>query len=103
MSKQHPIDLVKEKSLLKELHAALHANAFSFIAPGEYLTSEVHALVQEQYPELCRDAFLCRYNCKSGNDSPEWHHRVRRTLQQHGKLKKNGRIENVRRGVWKFK
>lgn len=102
MSNQPPIDLVKEKRLLKELHAALLANEFSFIAPGEYLTSEVHDLVQAHYPELCRDEFLCRYNCKNGGNSPEWKHHVRRVLQQHGKLRKNGKIENVRRGVWKF-
>lgn len=102
MSNQHPIDLATEQRIVKELHAALLANELSFIAPGEYLTREVHELVQEHYPELCRDDFLCRYTCTNGNNSPEWKHRVRRVLQQYGKLKENGRIENVRRGVWKF-
>ena len=103
MSNQEFIDLQKKGGIVKELHGKLLDNEFRFIAPGKYLTREVHKLVQEHYPDRCRDHFLCRLRCKNGNNSGEWKHVVRRVLQQFGKLKKNGKIENVKRGVWRFR
>lgn len=96
------IDLEQEQRTIKEPHGKLLEDEFSFIPVGEYPIREVYELVQKQYSELCNNHFLCKDTCKNGHNKPEWQHRVRRVLQQYGKLKQNGKIENVKRGVWKF-
>lgn len=98
-SSKHELEL----SRLKELHSNLLETEFDFIARGDYLTREIHEFVRQKFPELCNDDLLCSAVCSNGNQSPEWRHKVRRVLQEFGKLRKNkGKIENVKRGVWRF-
>ena len=40
----------------------------------------IYDYVQQKYPDLCDDAYLCADNCKDGHNRPEWKHRDRAAI-----------------------
>lgn len=84
---------------LKTLYHSLRETRFDFVPPGEHNTRDLYAFVQERYTDLCDDSLLCYENCKSGNNSPEWQHRVRTALTD---LKRQGNDvrPGSKRGRW---
>lgn len=88
---------------LQELHRELISNKFSFLPRGEHQLKSIYIYmgVKSEYPRLCDDDFLCIDNCSSGNNEPEWHHRVRGALDELKKISKS--VEKVpERGYWRF-
>ena len=65
---------------LAQLYQSLMESRFSFLIPGRHRLDEIYASVQEAYPELCDDTYLCSENCSQGHNRPEWQHRVRAAL-----------------------
>ena len=80
-----------------QLSAEIRNGNFSFLEPGRYTISEIYKLVNNRFPDLCDNQYLCSQNCKSGHNHPEWFHVVRGCLQN-GKAA--GIIINTNRGVW---
>lgn len=65
---------------MSQLYSALTESRFSFVPIGRHSLQEVYAYVQERYPELCDESYLCSENCNNGHNSPEWKHRVRAAI-----------------------
>ncbi|MBS1250365.1 MAG: hypothetical protein MAG431_01959 [Chloroflexi bacterium] len=86
---------------ISELYSNLVQTEFDFIPRGTHSLPVVYDIVKENYQELCDNDFLCLDTCKSGNNSPEWQHAVRRALNELKRKKYNG-VENSRRGYWIF-
>lgn len=86
---------------LQKLYHQLCETRFSFIPPGEYDIRDVYALVQDRFPELCDDSYLCSENCKSGYNSPEWKHKVRTALWD-TKRRTDEVRSGTERGAWLF-
>jgi hypothetical protein len=82
-----------EKTLRKELRDS----NFNFIPNGVYSQKELYERVEQQFPTLCDNHYLCIENCNSGTNSPEWQHAVRSVMQQ---FKTQGRLVNQSRGYW---
>ncbi|MCG8449774.1 MAG: hypothetical protein MI725_09370 [Pirellulales bacterium] len=86
---------------LKALYHELRETRFDFVPRGEHNIRDVYTFVQNQFPHLCDDSYLCSENCKSGYNSPEWKHKVRTALWD---LRRH--TDDVRtgseRGLWIF-
>ena len=86
---------------LQRLYAALRDSAFSFLPKGELHLSAIYAVVARRHQNLCDDDYLCRMNCSSGHDQPEWQHVVRKalhTLKERGVVSRGGG-----KGLWRFR
>ena len=65
---------------LRRLYHNLCETCFAPIPHGRHHLQDIYRFVQNRYPELCDDSYLCAENCKSGHNTPEWQHRVRAAL-----------------------
>ena len=65
---------------IEQLGQSLRTTDFACIASGEHAIAEIYQQVRAEYPDLCDDDHLCRENCASGHDQPEWQHETRRSL-----------------------
>jgi len=86
---------------LRALYHALCETHFEFVPRGAHHLHNVYAFVQDRYPDLCDDSYLCSDNCKSGHNSPEWQHRVRAALD-YLKRKAKGVHSGNERSFWVF-
>lgn len=84
-----------QNSICKILYQKLSEEKFGFMS-GVFVTEDIYNTVKIRYPDLCIDSYRCIQNCKSGNDQPEWKHKVRSALE---KFKSNGVIiyDNINR------
>lgn len=71
-----------ENDRVRQLYDNLIQTQLNFIPPGSYDTRQIYLAIQEMYPELCNDNYLCINNCNSGHNNPEWKHAVRRVLNR---------------------
>lgn len=87
--------------LLKELSLRLRESEFSFIERGIKHITGIYEAVQNQYPNLCDDAYRCCDHCQSSATQGEWKHRVRSVLHSFNiRESRVKRTEN--RGYWEF-
>jgi len=71
---------------------------FRFTARGERSLDDLYREVKSRYRDLCDDTYLCRDNCSSGHNQPEWQHTVRKSLDA---LKRQGVVSRgSRKGYW---
>jgi uncharacterized protein with ParB-like and HNH nuclease domain len=70
-----------QNSICKILYQKLSEEKFGFMS-GVFVTEDIYNAVKVRYPELCIDSYRCIQNCKSGNDQPEWKHKVRSALER---------------------
>ena len=86
---------------LEELYRVVMDSRFEFVPRGENHLRTVYEIVENRYPELCDNSYLCSTNCKSGVNQPEWKHIVRTVLNE---MKKRGEpiTTGGSRGVWVF-
>lgn len=88
-----------EREVLRKLGSILTDTEFGFIQSGTYEIKTIYSMVNMHIPGLCNDAYLCIMNCRSGNNEPEWHHKVRSCLntlsQKYSRIRKN-----PNRGYW---
>ena len=86
-----------EKDLCKELKDS----SFNFIPRGFVTIQTIYELVQQRYPDLCDDDYLCSTHCRSTTNRPEWQHGVRSVLNQLKSI--DGSIRHTgSRGIWSF-
>lgn len=81
-----------ENEKAKELFEKLK-DFLSHLPAGSYKTHQIYDAVQSRYPHLCNDSYLCIDNCNSGNNQPEWHHKVRSKLSKLSGKKNNGILQ----------
>lgn len=84
-------------SSYKELYDRLCEAEFDCVPTGFQETSDVYDIVNERYPSLCDDNILCSEVCDSGDNQPEWKHRLR-TAQQVLKKKPGSRVKKLSSG-----
>ncbi len=87
---------------LKLLYQKLLKSEFDFVPIGEHSLQALYNIVQNRFPTLCDDDYLCRTNCKSGNNSPEWQHVVRKALYEMQRRQSTKAITGSQRGYWLF-
>lgn len=89
------------RDIEKQLCTELKASSFNFIPRGEIRIEELYELIEQRFPDLCDNNYLCSEHCKSNSKQPEWKHAVRSVLSQ---LKSKN--ENIRYtgniGWWSF-
>ncbi len=86
-----------EKDLCKEIKDS----SFNFIPRGYINIETIYELVQQNYPNLCDDDYLCSIHCEGGTNQAEWKHGVRTVLNQLKSI--NGTVRHSgSRGVWIF-
>ncbi|MBN9122843.1 MAG: HNH endonuclease [Planctomycetes bacterium] len=85
---------------LTELYQLLMDARYEFMGVGEFALAEIYRTVKERYPELCDDSYLCKTNCQSGHNHPEWMHRVRAALDQLKNRPGSGITKQARRHYW---
>ena len=88
------------RELETALGATLRESNFRFMPDGVFTQKEIYDLVENTYPTLCDNQYLCVQNCKSGHNSPEWKHVVRSVMQS---LKTTGRLIRIGSGTWELK
>lgn len=86
---------------LSQLYTALTENKFSFVPQGRHNIKDVYLSVQDRFPELCDDSYLCSENCKNGHNSPEWKHRVRAAIWEVKDVSEYV-ARDAERGFWVF-
>ncbi len=86
---------------ISELYKELIDGRFAFVPRGTADLTLVYGLVQNEYPTLCDDQYLCNENCQSGHNSPEWQHCVRRALDAL-KRQETRVTKHPERGFWVF-
>ena len=84
----------------KILRTTLRESNFRFMPDGIFTQKEIYDFVENNYPSLCDNNYLCIQNCKSGHNSPEWKHVVRSVMQS---LKNSGRLTRVASSKWELK
>jgi hypothetical protein len=67
------------KPEIQELYQRLMNDRFRFLGRGEHDLHDIYGAVKNRYRDLCDDSYLCRDNCSSGHDQPEWQHTVRKS------------------------
>ncbi len=86
----------------QELYQQLLITRLKFVSRGKRHIHYVYHRVEAQFPKLCDDNYLCRNNCSSGHNQPEWQHAVRRALD-HLKSESGPVSKSDQRGFWIFK
>lgn len=86
-----------EKNLCREIKDS----GFNFVPRGFATIETIYELVQQEYPNLCDDDYLCSTHCRAGSNNPEWKHGVRTILNQLKSI--NGSVRHSgNRGIWSF-
>lgn len=89
-NRPHPAGFIEaENEKAKQLSEKLK-DFLSHLPAGSYKTHQIYDGLQISYPHLCNDSYLCIDNCNSGNNQPEWKHKVRGKLSG---LKNNGILQ----------
>ena len=86
---------------VSQLYSALTESQFRFVPAGRHSLPTIYDFVQQKYPELCDDSYLCADNCKDGHNRPEWKHRVRAAIWD-AKDRSNYVSRDSSRGYWRF-
>ena len=86
---------------VSQLYSALAESRFRFIPAGRHSLPVIYDYVQQKYPDLCDDAYLCADNCKDGHNRPEWKHRVRAAIWD-AKDRSDYVSRDSSRGYWCF-
>jgi hypothetical protein len=88
----------------QELYQNLIRTELSFVPHGRHHITVIYDCVRSKYPNLCDDSYLCSENCKSGDNQPEWKHKVRWALDALKDLKEKSRHikKEPQRGFWVF-
>jgi len=88
---------------IAELQGRLADSDFGFVSDGERSLSEtIYPKVNEKYPSLCDDSYLCSDTCSGGHSQPEWKHAVRRVLDMLKNSPESRVSKPSKRGVWCF-
>ena len=89
------------RQIEKDLCREIKDSSFNFIPRGYVTIETIYELVQQNYPNLFGDEYLCSTHCKKGTNQAEWKHGVRSVLNQlksiDGSIRHSGS-----RGVWIF-
>jgi hypothetical protein len=87
----------------QELYQNLVRTELSFVPHGRHHITVIYDCVRSKYPNLCDDSYLCIENCKSGDNQPEWKHKVRWALNVFKKKEKPRHIKkDPQRSFWVF-
>ena len=89
------------RQIESDLYKKLVESEFVFVPKGETTILDIYKHVKKKFNKLCDDTYLCKDNCKNGNNRPEWQHIVRSAIH---------RLQNVTdviehskvRGTWIF-
>lgn len=84
--------------MIKIFLLLLRDTELSFLSNDPIHIEDIYQDIQQRYPELCDDNYLCSDNCLSGNNQPEWKHMVRSVINT---LRLKGIAERTaNRGEW---
>jgi len=89
------------RQIEKDLCREIKDSSFNFVPRGFASLQTIYELVQQTYPNLCDDDYLCSTHCRGGTNQSEWKHGVRFVLNQlksiDGSVRRSGN-----RGIWSF-
>lgn len=99
----NPLNRIPEEvERLQKLLDLLKNSNLNFIQSGDYDLITILEAIKTEFPEYCNDGYICKQHCLSGNNGPEWKHKVRGYLD-HNKNKENSRISRTVDGKWRLK
>lgn len=68
------LTIMARRQIEKDLCREIKDSSFNFIPRGLVSIHTIYELVQQRYPNLCDDDYLCSTHCREGSNQPEWKH-----------------------------